>query len=223
MTDFSGDNLGAPNGLPTTKSPPPFPPRAEDRAPMSREPAPAAHTPAAGQGPGAHVPSLASTAASQDVDRGRDQGPGTAAPANGGGRFAAEVKGRIDVADEVVEKVAALAAIEVEGVADLGGDIERAIESVRERIGIGNRRGDQGVKAKITGREVAVDVTIMIEYGHVVMDVARAVKNNVANQTNRMLGLSVVEVNVTVDDVKMPERPRRDERERDDRSEAEEY
>jgi uncharacterized alkaline shock family protein YloU len=131
------------------------------------------------------------------------------------------VKGRIDVADEVVEKVAALAAIEVDGVADLGGDVERAIESVRERIGIGNRRGDQGVKAKITGREVAVDVTIMIEYGHVVMEVARAVKNNVANQTNRMLGLSVVEVNVTVDDVKMPEAPRRDER--DDRGAADGY
>jgi uncharacterized alkaline shock family protein YloU len=138
-------------------------------------------------------------------------GPGAASvgAANGGGhRFPAEVKGRIEVADEVVEKVAALAAIEVEGVADLGGDIERAIESVRERIGIGHKRGDQGVKAKITGREVAVDVTIMIMYGHVVMDVARAVKNNVAHQTNRMLGLNVVEVNVTVDDVKMPEPPK---------------
>ena len=212
MTDFSGDNLSAPNGLPTTKSPPPFPPRSEDRAPMSREPAPAAPNPAANQGSMAPAgPSLASTAASQDAGHGPGQGPASVGPANGGGRFAAEVKGRIDVADEVVEKVAALAAIEVDGVADLGGDIERAIESVRERIGIGNRRGDQGVKAKITGREVAVDVTIMIEYGHVVMDVARAVKNNVANQTNRMLGLSVVEVNVTVDDVKMPEAPRRDE------------
>jgi len=51
--------------------------------------------------------------------------------------------------------------------------------------------------------------------------VARAVKNNVANQTNRMLGLSVVEVNVTVDDVKMPDAPRRDER--DDRGAADGY
>ncbi|HEX8803103.1 MAG TPA: Asp23/Gls24 family envelope stress response protein, partial [Acidimicrobiales bacterium] len=88
-------------------------------------------------------------------------------------RLAAVVRGRIDVADEVVEKVAGLAATEVEGVADLGGDFERALESVRERIGIGQKRGDQGVKAKISGREVAIDVTIMIEYGHVVMDVAR--------------------------------------------------
>jgi uncharacterized alkaline shock family protein YloU len=40
------------------------------------------------------------------------------------------------------------------------------------------------------------------------MDVARNVQTNVAVQTNRMLGLNVVEVNVTVDDVKMPRPPR---------------
>jgi uncharacterized alkaline shock family protein YloU len=148
-------------------------------------------TPGAGAGQG--TPGLAST--------------GTA---NGGGRrFPAEVKGRIDVADEVVEKVAALAAMEVEGVADLGGDVARALEGVRERIGIGHRRGDQGVKADVKGREVAVHVTIVIEYGHVVMEVARNVKNNVAYQTNRMLGLTVVEVNVTVDDVKLPDRKKK--------------
>jgi uncharacterized alkaline shock family protein YloU len=137
-------------------------------------------------------------------------GPGPApAPtmSNGTQRFTAEVKGRIEVADEVVEKVAGLAAMEVEGVADLGGDIARAIESVRERIGIGQKRGDQGIKARISGRDVAIDVTIMIEYGHVVMDVAREVKHNVAVQANRMLGLRVVEVNVTVDDVRMPRPP----------------
>lgn len=114
----------------------------------------------------------------------------------------AEVKGRIHIADEVVEKVAGLAAIEVEGVADLGGDFARAIESVRERIGIGNKRGDQGVKAEVKGNEVAISVTIMVEFGHVVLEVARQVQVNVARKTHRMLGLKVVEVNVTVDDVR---------------------
>jgi uncharacterized alkaline shock family protein YloU len=113
-----------------------------------------------------------------------------------------EVKGRIHIADEVVEKVAGLAAMEVEGVADLGGDFERAVESVRERIGLGNKRGDQGVKAEVKGHDVAISVTIMVEFGHVVLDVARQVQANVAHKTQRMLGLRVVEVNVTVDDVR---------------------
>jgi uncharacterized alkaline shock family protein YloU len=115
---------------------------------------------------------------------------------------APEVKGRITIADEVVEKVAGLAAMEVDGVADLGGDFERAVESVRERIGLGNKRGDQGVKAEVKGQEVAISVTIMVEFGHVVLDVARQVQLNVARKTQRMLGLRVVEVNVTVDDVR---------------------
>lgn len=117
----------------------------------------------------------------------------------------AQVKGRIEIEDEVVEKVAALAAIEVVGVADLGGDVERAVESVRERIGVGRKRGDQGVTAEIRGREVSITLEVVIEYGYVVMDVAREVKANVARSTNRMLGLRVVEVNVVVDDVVMPE------------------
>ena len=133
--------------------------------------------------------------------------PASVAPARatavGGTDVAARtVEGRIHIADEVVEKVAGLAATEVVGVADLGGDMERAMESVRERIGIGNKRGDQGVKAEVKGDEVVVSVTIMVEFGHVVLDVARRVQANVARQTERMLGLRVLEVNVTVDDVR---------------------
>ncbi|MEN3537087.1 Asp23/Gls24 family envelope stress response protein [Microbispora sp. ZYX-F-249] len=114
------------------------------------------------------------------------------------------LKGRIKVADEVVEKVAALAALEIPGVADLGGDLERAFESVRDRIGVGTKRATQGVQAKIQDQQVSVDVTIVIVYGHVVMDVATEVKVNVARAVSRMLGMRVVEVNVTVDDVRLP-------------------
>jgi uncharacterized alkaline shock family protein YloU len=52
---------------------------------------------------------------------------------------------------------------------------------------------------------VTIEVTIVIEYGHIVMEVARQVQANVATQTTRMLGLRVVEVNVIVDDVRLPE------------------
>lgn len=196
MTDFSPDNRATASS-PGSFAPPPL--RREETPIPSGDRDP---TPAAG-GPAVAAPGGAGSAAGP-AGPGGPGAPAHAQPANGAQRMAAEVKGRIEVADEVVEKVAGLAAMEVAGVADLGGDIARALESVRERIGIGQKRGDQGIKARINGREVAIDVTIMIEYGHVVMDVARQVKNNVAIQANRMLGLRVVEVNVTVDDVKMP-------------------
>jgi uncharacterized alkaline shock family protein YloU len=129
--------------------------------------------------------------------------PATAPDPGAAGRTAV-VKGRIKIEDEVAEKVAALAALEVDGVADLGGDIERTIETVRSRIGVGQRRGNQGVRAKVTEREVAIDVIIVVEYGRIALEVATAVKANVARAANHMLGMRVTEVNVTVDDVRLP-------------------
>ncbi|MFF4777225.1 Asp23/Gls24 family envelope stress response protein [Microtetraspora fusca] len=139
-----------------------------------------------------------------DPGAARETSDGTAGDGVSGLLGASVVKGRIKVADEVVEKVAALAALEIPGVADLGGDFERAFEAVRDRIGVGSKRATQGVRAQIENQQVAVDVTIVIVYGHVVMDVAAEVKVNVARSVSRMLGMRVVEVNVTVDDVRLP-------------------
>jgi uncharacterized alkaline shock family protein YloU len=185
VSDFSAEERTGPNG------PSPY----QSRSDEGLRPATTA-TPGVAERPAAVPPQPAS--------------PPTAAPAAAAPR-PRELKGRIHIADEVVEKVAGLAAMEVEGVADLGGDFARALESVRERIGIGNKRGDQGVKADVQGHQVAISVTIMVEFGHVVLEVARQVQANVALQTQRMLGLTVVEVNVTVDDVRTPKPPRGDE------------
>lgn len=209
MTDFSGENTTATNG-PTTPTSTPTPTASKPFAPSRPFSRPEdGKPPGAPDSSGPDAPGVTDTAKLKPIGD-ADTPPPAAAdvamaePPNRGPEPQAVVKGRIEVADEVVEKVAGLAVMEVEGVADLGGDIARAIESVRERIGIGNKRGDQGIKAKITGRDVALNVTIMVNYGHVVMDVAREVQTNVARQTHRMLGLRVVEVNVTVDDVRMP-------------------
>jgi uncharacterized alkaline shock family protein YloU len=178
MSDFTNDTPGQ-NG------PAPFAPRPE--------PAPGAQA--------ATAPRFAPQPRSESPrpEQPRPQQPGAQQPAPAA---APEVKGRITIADEVVEKVAGLAAMEVEGVADLGGDFERAVENVRERIGLGSKRGDQGVKADVKGQDVAISVMVMVEFGYVVLDVARLVQLNVARKTQRMLGLRVVEVNVTVDDVR---------------------
>jgi uncharacterized alkaline shock family protein YloU len=196
VTDFSTDNRPAPNG------PSPFPPRPDEPRPMGSTD-PGSRLPGSVGRPLADVGAQAGGGAHRPAT---DPGPAPG-PAPGVHRLPPEIKGRIQIADEVVEKVAGLAAVEVEGVADVGGDFARAIESVRERIGIGNKRGDQGIKAEVSGHEVAISVTIMVEFGHVVMEVARQVQANVAVQTNRMLGLKVVEVNVTVDDVRTSPAP----------------
>lgn len=51
---------------------------------------------------------------------------------------------------------------------------------------------------------MGIDLTIVVEYGHVVMEVAAEVKANVARSVSLMLGMRVIEVNVTVNDVRLP-------------------
>lgn len=131
--------------------------------------------------------------------------PGSQRPSEAG-KARARVKGRIDISDEVVEKVTAAAAYEVEGVADLGGNVQSALELMRQRIGIGRKKEDQArVNADIDSSEAEIDVAITIKYGYSIVDVARRVQMNVAHQSHVMLGLKVVAVNVTVDDIELPE------------------
>lgn len=114
------------------------------------------------------------------------------------------VKGRIKIEDEVVEKIAGMAAIEVNGVVCLGGDASRAVDAVRDRIGMSDTHSNRGVKARVTDNEINLDLVIVVEYGSIVIEVAKTVKTNVARIVGLMLGMRVSTVNVTVDDVRMP-------------------
>ncbi|GIG60832.1 hypothetical protein Lfu02_52040 [Longispora fulva] len=120
-------------------------------------------------------------------------------------------RGVTRVADEVVEKVAAIAAREVEGVHDLGGDVSRMFQSVRERIGLGaaDASATRGVSVELTGGQAEVRLTLVVEYGHVVLTVCDAVRANVIEAVERMLGVGVSEVNILVDDIHTPELPQR--------------
>jgi uncharacterized alkaline shock family protein YloU len=57
-----------------------------------------------------------------------------------------------------------------------------------------------------------VDLTMAIEYGHSVPQLTEAVRRNVINRVEDLTGLRVTEVNITVNDVQIPEeRPMLDE------------
>jgi len=114
------------------------------------------------------------------------------------------VKGRIQIEDTVIEKVASLASVEVPGVAGFGGGATAGFQAAGERHGPGHERASREVHARIEDRHVWLHLVIVVEYGAVVMDVANAVKANVARMVDHMLGMAVVEVNVTVHDVEMP-------------------
>lgn len=109
--------------------------------------------------------------------------------------------GRTTIADTVVSKIAGLAAREVNGVHDLGGNASRAVGALRERIPGASTNYSQGVSVEVGEKQAAVDVDIVAEYGVSIADLATGIRRNVIAALERMTGLEVVEVNITVHDI----------------------
>ncbi|GAA0488164.1 Asp23/Gls24 family envelope stress response protein [Streptomyces sp. NPDC046215] len=122
----------------------------------------------------------------------------------GAGAPAAE-RGRTTIADGVVEKIAGMAAREVPGVHALGGGFARTLGAVRERVPGGRSNVTRGVKVEVGERQTAVDLDIVVEYGVPVREVAGDIRENVIAAVERMTGLEVVEVNISVVDVRLPD------------------
>jgi uncharacterized alkaline shock family protein YloU len=117
---------------------------------------------------------------------------------------AATEGGRTQIADTVVAKIVGLAAREVSGVHALGGGASRAFGAIRERIPGASSSVTQGVAVEVGQRQTAVDLDLVVEYGVSIADLARAIRRNVVTALERMTGLEVVEVNVSVNDVHIP-------------------
>lgn len=111
--------------------------------------------------------------------------------------------GTTTIVDSVVAKVVGIAARSVPGVYDLGGGAARAIGNIREAIG--QRDRGQGVKVEVGERQVAADVTVVIDYPEQLQLVAEDVRRAVASAITELIGMEVAEINVTVSDVHIPE------------------
>ncbi|WP_258025080.1 Asp23/Gls24 family envelope stress response protein [Streptomyces bambusae] len=115
-------------------------------------------------------------------------------------------RGRTTITDGVVEKIAGLAAREVPGVHAMGSGLSRSLGAVRDRApGGAKASASRGVKAEVGEVQTALDLEIVVDYGVSIRDVARAVRENVVAAVERMTGLEVVEANIAVTDVKLPD------------------
>ncbi|MBB1242489.1 Asp23/Gls24 family envelope stress response protein [Streptomyces durbertensis] len=140
----------------------------------------------------------------ENRSRGRDAvvvSPG----ASGGAGAAPAVRGRTTIADGVVEKIAGMAAREVPGVHALGGGLARTLGAVRDRVPGGRPNVGRGVRVEVGERQTALDLDIVVEYGVRIPEVAGEVRENVVAAVERMTGLEVVEVNIAVNDVHLPD------------------
>ncbi|MEU5879920.1 Asp23/Gls24 family envelope stress response protein [Spirillospora sp. NPDC047279] len=113
--------------------------------------------------------------------------------------------GRTSIADGVVAKIAGMAAREIGGVYAMGAGMGRTMGAMREHIPGMGKSVAQGVAVEVGERQAAVDIDLVVEYGVAIPALAQAVRDNVIRSVERMCGLDVVEVNIAVDDIHLPD------------------
>ncbi|HLM77842.1 MAG TPA: Asp23/Gls24 family envelope stress response protein [Rubrobacteraceae bacterium] len=115
-------------------------------------------------------------------------------------------RGATRIEDNVVAKIAGIAAQEVEGVR-MGGGATQAIGGILSSVtgGRGGGGESRGVAVEVGEVETAIDLTMTVLYGRPIPQVADAVRQNVVNRVENLVGLNVTEVNISVNDVFFPE------------------
>jgi uncharacterized alkaline shock family protein YloU len=115
--------------------------------------------------------------------------------------------GNTSISNAVVSQIAGIAAQEVEKV-QMGGGTSAAVGGFLQSVTGGSTGGgsfSRGVSVEVGEEETAVDLTMTVEYGQSIPRITEAVRRNVINRVESLAGLRVTEVNITVNDVQVPE------------------
>ena len=103
--------------------------------------------------------------------------------------------GTVSFATDVVATIAGLAATEVEGVASMSSPASGLADMFSRKT---TRNFTKGVRIDLDDNQVTADITIVVEYGSPVPDVARGIQENVKKAIETMTGLTVRSVDVHV-------------------------
>lgn len=106
--------------------------------------------------------------------------------------------GEVQIADEVVAIIAALAATEVEGVDSMAGNVTNELVS---RLGMKNL--SKGVKVDVLEGVVTVTLALNLKYNYSIVQVTAKVQEKVKAAIENMTGLEVADINIRVAGVEM--------------------
>ena len=106
--------------------------------------------------------------------------------------------GFIQIADDIVAGIAALAAMEVEGVARLSSGAGVDLATV-----LGKKNISKDVKLAFDNNNVKVSISFMAKYGYNLVKVSEEIQEKVKNSISTMTGLKVSGVDVKVHGIEL--------------------
>ncbi|MFH1859733.1 MAG: Asp23/Gls24 family envelope stress response protein [bacterium] len=104
--------------------------------------------------------------------------------------------GSVKVSDEVIATIASVAATQIEGVVGMSEGIVDGLAKI-----ITGGQATKGIKVSVGEEEAAIDISVIVEYGHSIAEIGRKIQEGVKNAVESMTGLKVVEVNVYIQGV----------------------
>lgn len=110
-----------------------------------------------------------------------------------------EKLGKVTIAPEVLVTIARLTAIKTSGVARLDTNIMDGVNRVFKR-GVANG----GVKVEVDGDSVSVELYVVAEHDANMLTLGQQIQTAITRAISEMVGMSVTEVNVYIQDVMLP-------------------
>ena len=110
--------------------------------------------------------------------------------------------GMVNIATEVVAAIAAIAALEIPGVAEMDGGLSGGFNDI-----IGRKNVGRGVKVNADNENVGIDLNIIVEYATCIPDLAWKLQENVKRNVEGVTALTVSEVNIHVQGIKVKNDP----------------
>lgn len=104
--------------------------------------------------------------------------------------------GEVLISDDVIAVISAMAAMEVEGVVAMAGNITSELVSK-----LGMKKLSKGVRVDIDENNVMVDLSIVLRLNEKIVDISKKVQDKVKTTVENMTGMKVVNVNVNISSV----------------------
>lgn len=102
-------------------------------------------------------------------------------------------QGTINISEDVICSIAAAAVHGVDGVAGFASSFGKELAEF-----LGKKGQSKGLKISIEGDNLQVDAFVLLKYGVVIKDEAKAVQTAIASEIEAMAGITVTVVNVHV-------------------------